>query len=78
MPDVLGSVPASEESPRVVVFRAHWAQKTSEFLDLIEQTNVVRLDTDRFVESSIFHGKKAEEPKKESFAPPSLVDDKVC
>jgi hypothetical protein len=35
MPDVLGSVPASEELPRVVaVFRAHTAHKTLEFLDL--------------------------------------------
>ena len=37
------------------------AHKTSEFLDLIEQTDVVRLDADRSVGSSIFHGKKAEE-----------------
>jgi hypothetical protein len=58
----LGSVPASEELPRVVaVFRAHTAHKTSEFLDLVEQTDVVRLDADRSVGSSIFHSKKAEE-----------------
>jgi hypothetical protein len=37
------------------------AHKTSEFLDLIEQSDVLRLDADRSVGSSIFHGKKAEE-----------------
>jgi hypothetical protein len=36
--------------PRVVaVFRAHTAHKTSEFLDLFKQTDVVRLDADRSV-----------------------------
>jgi len=39
----LGS-PASKESPRVVaVFRSHTALKTSEFVDLIEQTEAVPL-----------------------------------
>jgi hypothetical protein len=58
----LGSVPASQELPGVVaVFHAQRAHKTSEFLDPIEQTDVVRLDADRSVGSSIFHGKKAEE-----------------
>lgn len=47
--------------PRVVaVFHGHTAHKTSEFLDLIEQTDVVRLDADRSV-GKLFHGKKAEE-----------------
>jgi hypothetical protein len=45
MPDVLGSVPASGELPRVVVaVRAHRPQKTSEFLERIAQADVVRLD----------------------------------
>jgi hypothetical protein len=48
--------------PRVVtVLHAQMAHKTSEFLDLIEQSDVLRLDADRSVGSSIFHGKKAEE-----------------
>ena len=58
----LGSVPASVELPRVVsVFHAHTAHKTSEFLDPIEQTDVVPLDSGRSVGSLIFHGTKAEE-----------------
>ena len=40
---------------------AHTAHKTPEFLDLIEQTDVVRLDADRSVGRSIFNCKKAEE-----------------
>jgi hypothetical protein len=64
MPDVLGSVPASEELPRVVAaFRAHRAQKTSEFLDLSEQTNIVRLDVDRSVGARSFMARKQKNSK---------------
>jgi hypothetical protein len=40
---------SSEKFWRVVAFRSDRAQKPSKFLDLIEQTDTVRLDADRFV-----------------------------
>jgi hypothetical protein len=65
MLDVLGSVPASEELPRVVAL----AQKTSEFLDLIEQTDVVRLDADRFVGKLDLSWQESRRTPKKGFSP---------